>query len=87
MLGTAATMMVGAGATLSYAKFNPQFRVTLKKHVAFTDNTIKFIWQEEQTYGEYLKNWFAVEDNKIDINSDSKINSDVNSDVPKNMSD
>lgn len=38
--------MVG-GATLGYAKYDPQFRKTLVEYVPFTDGVIKLIFQEE----------------------------------------
>lgn len=40
-----AITLVG-GATLGYAKYDPQFRKTLVEFVPFTDSAIKFIFLE-----------------------------------------
>lgn len=49
--------MVGTGVTLSYAKYHPQFRENLKDHIRVTDDVIKFLWQEENTYAESVTKW------------------------------
>lgn len=47
--------MVGTGTTLAYAKCEPRFRESLKARSEIMDNVIKIIWQEDQTYLQYLK--------------------------------
>lgn len=68
-----AITLVG-GATLGYAKYDPQFRKTLVEYVPFTDNLIKFIFQEEKSavgvisgfYEDLKKSWSgsSVEEDK-----------------------
>ncbi|RZC39111.1 mitochondrial inner membrane protein [Asbolus verrucosus] len=43
-----ALALVG-GATIGYAKYDPDFRKTLVEYVPFADGVIKFVFQEEQS--------------------------------------
>ncbi|XP_044735172.1 MICOS complex subunit Mic60 isoform X2 [Chrysoperla carnea] len=50
------TLTLIGGATLCYAKYDDQFRKYLKGNVPFTDDLIKFIFQEELTYEQRYQN-------------------------------
>lgn len=58
-----AIALVGS-ATLGYAKYDPEFRKSLVEYVPFTDNIIKFIFQEDAStfsglYEDLKKSWFG----------------------------
>lgn len=46
---------VGIGGTIAYAKYSPKFRKTLNEYVPGSDSFVKFISQEEKSYGESVK--------------------------------
>ncbi|XP_065207259.1 MICOS complex subunit Mic60 [Planococcus citri] len=46
---------VGAGGAITYAKYDPKFRKTLNEYVPGSDSFIRFISQEEKSYGESVK--------------------------------
>lgn len=52
--------LVGGG-TLAYAKYDPEFRKLLAEYAPFTDNVIKFVFQEEGSIFEIISatvgNW------------------------------
>ncbi|XP_028130673.1 MICOS complex subunit Mic60 isoform X2 [Diabrotica virgifera virgifera] len=47
---TVGALITAGGATLAYAKYDPDFRKTLVGFVPFTDDVIKTIWQEDNLY-------------------------------------
>lgn len=47
---------VGIGGAIAYAKYDPKFRKTLNEYVPGSDSFIKFISQEEKSYGDSVKN-------------------------------
>lgn len=67
------SIMIGTGGTLTYAKYDPKFRESLKAHTEIMDNVIKFIWQEDKTFLERFK--YLVGNNRIDseVNSKSEV--------------
>jgi mitofilin len=50
-----ALALVG-GATIGYAKYDPEFRKTLVEYVPYTDNVIRFVFQEDQSLLDSLSN-------------------------------
>ncbi|XP_017777213.1 PREDICTED: MICOS complex subunit Mic60 [Nicrophorus vespilloides] len=57
--GGGSLYMIGAltvvtGATLGYAKYDPDFRDWLKERVPFTDDLIRFVAQEDGTWADQL---------------------------------
>ncbi|XP_072378950.1 MICOS complex subunit Mic60 isoform X1 [Diabrotica undecimpunctata] len=44
---TVGALITAGGATLAYAKYDPDFRKTLVGFVPFTDDVIKTLWQED----------------------------------------
>lgn len=57
--GTGTIYTIGAlallsGGTIGFAKYNPDFRDWLKEQAPFTDNVIKFIFQEEKSFYQSL---------------------------------
>lgn len=60
--GTALTfgaLALAGGAIIGYAKYDPDFRCHLVEYVPFTDDVIKFVFQEEKTYYESLQDLYA----------------------------
>ncbi|KRT79302.1 hypothetical protein AMK59_8514 [Oryctes borbonicus] len=60
--GTALTfgaLALAGGAIIGYAKYDPDFRCHLVEFVPFTDDVIKFVFQEDRTYAENLSDWYA----------------------------
>lgn len=49
-----AVTLIG-GATLAYAKYDPDFRKTLTDYAPVTDSIIKVLWQEEDTLANISK--------------------------------
>ena len=47
---------VGIGGAITYAKYDPKFRKTLNDNIPGSDSFIKFISQEEKSYGDSVKN-------------------------------
>ncbi|XP_057664524.1 MICOS complex subunit Mic60 isoform X1 [Diorhabda carinulata] len=47
-------IITAGGATLAYAKYDPDFRKTLTGIVPFTDDVIRVIWQEDNLYSSNL---------------------------------
>ncbi|GJQ76018.1 hypothetical protein Trydic_g18071 [Trypoxylus dichotomus] len=60
---TGTTLTFGAltlmgGAIIGYAKYDPDFRCHLVEFVPFTDDVIKFVFQEDKTYFETVSDWY-----------------------------
>lgn len=53
---TLGALVLAGGATIGYAKYDPDFRGTLVEYVPFTDTIIKFVFQEETSILGSLSN-------------------------------
>lgn len=49
---------LGTIGILAYAKNNPEARAMLEGWIPGVDNTIKIIFQEENSYFDFIRNFF-----------------------------
>lgn len=65
LLYTIGAFTLVGGATVAYAKYDPEFRNWLTATVPYSDSALKFILQEEKTYWETVVS--ALEELKYSI--------------------
>lgn len=65
VLYTIGAVTLVAGGTLAYAKHDPDFRQQLAEYAPFTDNLIKFLFQEEKSIWENISK--TIEDLKESV--------------------
>ncbi|CAK9808193.1 MICOS complex subunit Mic60 [Anthophora quadrimaculata] len=57
---TLTAVAIGASGVLLYAKHDPAFRANLEGWIPGTDKTIQIIFQEESSYFEFIRTYFAT---------------------------